>query len=316
MKEEERELLNKARETIFKYRNISGGMDIIQETMNGVYKYFKSAIPEASFEDERILAVFKLELLLENVFLPLKSEPIFDVENPPVIPDVINSEEDCKRMVECIVYQTRANLNERDDVKTSNLAKKCIDASYVVGKICEQLGVSQRRFQCSENLDYAVFHCFNVVDFELPSGEMKMYLVDCTYRQFFTYAFNFLERIGMPLNSGADIGCYMMMDDSRKRMAEELLTKGYVEFSPQNIKHYFDGFVFSGRNGLYYEQLGKSVLEKSDYEPNYTYIDYLHALNNRGLKNEPYIGRQLGVLSSPITFDCVNVNTNANVNNK
>ena len=40
-----------------------------------------------------------------------------------------------------------------------------------------------------------------------------------------------------------------------------------MEFNATNIKSYFDGFVFSGRNGLYYEKLGKGIIEKSDYEP-------------------------------------------------
>lgn len=72
----------------------------------------------------------------------------------------------------------------------------------------------------------------------------------------------------MLFNSGPDLGIYIMMDDSRKNMAEELLTKGYIEFTSQNIKDYFDGFVFSGRNGFYYEQLGKTTLTAEDYNPN------------------------------------------------
>ena len=94
----------------------------------------------------------------------------------------------------------------------------------------------------------------------------------------------------------------MMMDEARKRMAEEILVKGYVELTPENIKYYFDGFVFSGRNGFYYEQLNKSVIEKNDYEPHYTFEDYIYALYNGGLKDEKYIERQKTKLNIQMSF--------------
>lgn len=299
----DRELLDKARETILKYKDDPGGMEIIREMMNGVYRYFKFAIPKATFEDKRMLELFIVERELEDKFLPLESEPIFDAENPPVFPSVIETEEDCEKALACIVHKTREKLNRDGKIKTSTLEKMCYTSAGYVESVCEELGVDQKRFSCETDLSIGLFHCFNVVSFELPDGSLKMYLVDCTYRQFFTYADSFVERIGIPLNEGGSIGAYTMMDESRKKMAEGLLTKGYMEFSATNIKQYFDGFVFAGRNGLYYEQLGKDSLDKTDYEPSYTYMDYLQALNTGGLKKEQYMGRQFGVLSRPITFD-------------
>lgn len=303
MEAKERKLLDDAREIILKYRDVPGGMEIIRETMNNVYRYFKGVIPEATFSDKRLLEIFVVERLLEDKFLPLESVPIFDLDNPPVFPDVIESEEDCEKAVSYIVYKTRERLNSEGKIKTDSLDKMCIRSSGIVSDVCEKLGVKELSFSCDENLGPGQFHYFNVVSFNLPDGSLKMYLVDCTYRQFFTYADSFLERIGVPLNCGPNLGSYMMMDEGRKKMAEQLLTNGFVEFSANNIKDYFDGFVFAGRNGLYYEQLGKSTLEKSDYEPSYTYLDYLYALNNGGLKNESHIGRQFDVLKSPIVFD-------------
>ena len=86
-------------------------------------------------------------------------------------------------------------------------------------------------------------------------------------------------------------------------MAEELLTNGYIEFTSEVAKTYFDAMVFSGRNGLYYEGLGKSQIGKSDFEPQYTLEEYITAINNGGLLDEN-IGRQRGSMRNPdIQFD-------------
>lgn len=314
MDEKDKEILDNAKEIILKYRDVPGGMEIIRETMNNVYRYFKRTISEAFPRDDRGLQVFRLERMLERKFLPLESVPIFDSDNPPVFPDVIETEDDCKKAVSYIVHKTREWFNHKVDINTDPLHYRCAQSSDIVKKICDELGVEHLDFACNENLGPGLFHCFNVVKFSLPNGELKMYLVDCTYRQFFTYADNFLEYIGMPFNGGASIGAFMMMDESRKKMAEELLTNGYISFDATNIKQYFDGFVFAGRNGFYYEQLGKDVIEKSDYEPSYTYADYLLALQTGGLKNEPFIGRQLGALKKQIVFESGNTNIKTNQN--
>jgi hypothetical protein len=246
---EEKEMLDNARAVILKYKNVPGGMEIIKETMNNLYKYFKGVIPEATFSDKRLLEIFKLERLLEDKFLPLESEPIFDQSNPVVFPEVIETEEDCEMAVSYIVYKTREQLNDKNNIKSATLDKMCVTSSMIVEEVCDSLGVKHTDFSCDNDLSRGLFHCFNVVSFDLPNGEVKMYLVDCTYRQFFTYSNSFLERIGLMLNSGCCMGTYMMMDEERKKIAEELLVKGYIEFTPDNIKNYFDGFIFEGRNG-------------------------------------------------------------------
>lgn len=313
MNEEEKLLLSEAEKVILLNKDIPGGMDIINEYMNKVYKYFKNVITTASFSDERLIEIFRLERLLENKFLPINSEPIFDLENQPILPETVTNESDCESLMRYIVYQTRLIINKYDNIKTATLEKYCINSSSYVSTICEKLKITQRSFWCSENLSHGTFHCFNIITINLSNGIVKNYLIDCTYRQFFTYAESFLERTGLPLNCGANIGKFMMLDESRKQMAEELLTKGYIELTPENIKHYFDGFVFTGRNGLYYEQLGKKSIGKEDYEPEYTFEDYLEALNRGGLKKEPYIGRQMSILNTQIDFDNIHTNKNKKI---
>lgn len=301
---QDRKLLDDAKKFIVSKRDVPGGIEEIRMLMSNLYKYFKRVIPEADFNDKRLVEIFSLERLLKYKYLPLENEPIYDPNKEEVIPSSITSEEDCLAMMDVIVHRTRTWLSKWHDLKKESLEKNCIDTSGRVEDACEELGVQQIRYQCSESLKPGIFHCFNVVSFELPNGETKYYLVDCTYRQFFTYAGAFLERTGLPLNEGPTMGTYMMMDEDRKRIAEELLTKGYIEFTPEVIKAYFDAFIFSGRNGYYYDSLGKRNLSKEDYEPYYTCDDYIYALNHGGIK-EPHIGRQFGYVGDTVNYEYV-----------
>lgn len=301
---QDRKLLDDAKKFIVAKRNVPGGMEEIRILMSNLYKYFKRVIPEADFNDKRLVEIFSLERLLKDKYLPLENEPIYVPDMEEVIPSSITSEEDCINMMDVIVHRTRTWLSEWHDLKNDSLEKHCIDTSFKVEDICKGLGVEQVRYQCSESLKPGMFHCFNVISFELPTGETKYYLVDCTYRQFFTYAGAFLERTGLPLNEGPNMGTYMMMDNERKKIAEELLTKGYIEFTPEVIKAYFDAFIFAGRNGYYYDSLGKTNLSKEDYEPYYTCDDYIYALNHGGIK-EPHIGRQFGYVGDTVNYEYV-----------
>ena len=303
MSREDRKLLDDAKKFIVAKRDLPGGMEEIEQLMDKLYKYFKRVIPKADFNDKRLVELFSLERLLEDKYLPLENEPIYDPGRKEEIPSVITSEQDCIQMMEVIVHKTRSWLSQHHDLKTDSLEKHCIDTSWEVSSICEELGVDQISYQCSESLSSGLFHCFNVVSFDLPNGETKHYLVDCTYRQFFTYAGAFLERTGLPLNEGPTMGAYMMMDEGRKKIAEELLTKGFVEFTPEVIKAYFDAFIFAGRNGLYYDGLGKKTLSKEDYVPYYTCDDYLYALSHGGIK-EPHIGRQFEYVGDTVDYGC------------
>ena len=65
-----------------------------------------------------------------------------------------------------------------------------------------------------------------------------------------------------------------------------------------------DSIVFAGRNGLYYEGLGKDKLERSDLEPGYTFQEYMEIIERGGLGDDDSLGRQRAVLRNPnIQFD-------------
>ena len=276
----------------------------IREAMNSVYRYYKKEFNgEVRLSDPRLMRLFKLERLMKNKYLPIDSEPVFDPTSDVKFPPVIDSEEKCHEALRAIVHDARMELSEKSDLKVDTLESRCPSGSIAVSRACKKYGVQDKDYGLDMNLGPGVFHCFNIVTFNV-NGEEKQYLVDCTYRQFFTYQQAFVERIGIPYNSGSSIGTYMMMDEERKRIAEEILTKGFIEFTPEVIKAYFDAFIFAGRNGLYYDSLGKRNLNKEDYEPHYTCDDYIYALNHGGIKEE-HIGRQFEYVGDTVNYEYV-----------
>jgi hypothetical protein len=277
----------------------------IREAMNSVYRYYKKEFNgEVRLSDPRLMRLFKLERLMKNNYLPIDSEPVFDPTSDVKFPPVIDSEEKCHEALRAIVHDARMELSEKSDLKVDTLESRCPSGSIAVSRACKKYGVQDKDYGLDMNLGPGLFHCFNIVTFNV-NGEEKQYLVDCTYRQFFTYQQAFVERIGIPYNSGSSIGTYMMMDEGRKQIAERILQNGYIEFTDEVCEAYFGGFIFSGRNGEYYSSLGKEVLERKDFEPGYTAREYMMAIANRGFHDER-IGRQIGVLGNPnIKYDSV-----------
>ena len=66
---------------------------------------------------------------MEDKFLPLENEPIYDELDDVRLPESIRSEADCFQALGFIVHQTRKNLSRNYDLKTSSLEKHCIDTS-------------------------------------------------------------------------------------------------------------------------------------------------------------------------------------------
>ena len=129
-------------------------------------------------------------------------------------------------------------------------------------------------------------HCCNLVK---VNGEL--YLVDCTYAQFFLQKDCILERLGIPMLSGCAPGTFMLIDETRKMVAKKLLKDGWIKATPEVIKAYMDGFALSFRNGLYYEETRDFT-----YTTDYTTEDYLRFLfgedNQLHYEEESYLGFQ------------------------
>ena len=196
-----------------------------------------------------------------------------------------------------IVNYTRTNFFNCSSIyefKKIDTTNKCYDCSEYIKQICSELGIACERIiiipgysMYTEIFDCIGFHHFNIVKLR-----DKIYLMDCTYKQFFKSNKSSLERLGVPYITLPNVGTFMILDNKRKLVSDTILKQGWIEATDDNIKHYFDGFTISFRNGLYYEKLGRV-----SYDTNFNASDYKRFLStNDSLLNyedEDTLGYQM-----------------------
>lgn len=174
----------------------------------------------------------------------------------------------------------------------------CVESSDKIKMICNQLGIECKSLVIHPGFDKEAqlyhgcgHHAFNIITF---CGEH--YLVDCTYRQFFEVGDNIIERIGVVGLAGCKPGVFMLMDEDRKHLAEELIKKGYVKLNEKVLKDYLDGFTMSFRNGLYYEETGDY-----SFTVPYTFDEYIDFLNGKDSQVNREGKLVLGYHEKPVT---------------
>ena len=259
-----------------------------------MYAYAKMVIPEFFIDDcfphmhcsydFFTNDLINYEHLFEEKFIT-ESEPIFDFFDNREIDDYADPDS----ILRYVVHNVRRylvlshSLNQRRpiDINRLDFENDCLTASNKVKELCDQLwleshivGIYPGYMKHNDLYNGSGFHMANVVKIE-----DKYYLVDCTYRQFFTYRQNFLDRLGVVEMAGCKAGRFMMMDENRKNIACSILKNGYIQLDDEVLKHYLDGFTLSYRNGLYYEQTGDF-----SYTTNYdadTYIKFLRGEDNQ-----------------------------------
>lgn len=286
-----RNLIENAKKAIIETDKLNPDRDkIIEQAMNQMYTYFSTYFEGDLRNLNFQLELFNIERLLKDEFLPLQSEPIYEKGKLFVLPDTINDSKDAEAYMDYIVHQTRKYLSKYNDIKNDSLEKQCIDTSFELKEFCSHMHLNTIHLGVDQNIQPGFFHHFTIVQIPLANGTTKYYLADCTYRQFFTKANANRHRIAVMRrqNAGCSIGSYMMLNEKRKKIAETILTKGYIELTPDVIKEYFDAIVFSGRDKEFYDQKRLSYLYDDEIVPEFSAEDYLQMLiDNRVCYKKP-----------------------------
>lgn len=161
---------------------------------------------------------------------------------------------------------------------------------------CQRIKIAAGFDENIELFDGCGFHYFNIV-----TVNNEKYIYDVTYKQFFKIKDNFFQKLGIIGHPPTSLGKYMIIEEKRKKTAEELLKKGFIPYNEENLKNYLDGFALSYRNGLYYEQVGNT-----NYNTIYTFDDYERFLftDDSQVKHESIdvLGYQYKELKNP-NFD-------------
>lgn len=268
-------------EAFLKIKNCDSKDDAIKE-MNTLYEFLKQITPEF-FCGHTLCGGYNIlkrkliecEGLMPKEFI-IESSPNFIPGKTKNNIPVSASDE---YILNWLVGMTREFLNVKINQKSKvlidfnqlDLGNKCEEASNRVLWLCKEIGL-----KCHKLIIYPGFttypqlydgNGYHVIVVVYLGNEK--YIIDCTYRQFFTLAYNNLNRIGLIDISNCRAGIFMTMNDERLNLANQILKRGWFLVTDDNIKNYFDGYAISYRNGLYYQ-----TTNDYSYETTYSAIDY------------------------------------------
>lgn len=280
--------------------------DTSYENLRMLYQFMKRIASEY-YHDQEIIRTYEI---LVNEFL--MCEKLYD--NGLLINPIIHfSDLNQDFPIEYLVYEARKYLlkeyafiygnEERNQqcLQEMNMSNKCLECS-------EQVKIANARktqLEFHYLLIYPAYkekcmiynggghHCACIVKYNV-----KYYLIDVTYSQFFYKYLNNLDRLGIMETSGCKPGYFMLMTEKGRRIANQLLSYGYVELDEETFKSYLDSFTISFRNGLYYEKT-----QDFSYIADYSIDDYIKFLKGEDaqLKHEDIecLGFQKRPLKNP-----------------
>lgn len=179
-----------------------------------------------------------------------------------------------------VVYYARKQLIGNQDLRKHfnkyDVTNMCWDASNHVNegaKLCDLkchvIRIDPGFDEDSWLFEGCGFHYFNIIE-----HNNRYYLVDVSYKQFFTKDFTSFEIMGVPFLFTPMAGSYMTLDSFRNQVATIINKYGWIELTDDVLKAYLDGFALSYRNALYYED--KELI----YKTSYTAKDYKNFLIN------------------------------------
>lgn len=174
-------------------------------------------------------------------------------------------------------YKNNKKIEMFDELDLTNM---CLNASCYVKELCDELGFScdiftlTPGFMDEDDCFFGGYHCFCIVGIGF-----KNYIVDVTYKQFFSLFKNNINRLGVVGFTGCNPGVFMMRENDRANVAYKIIKDGFIELNSLTLKCYLDGFALSYRNGLYYDDEDYPVYE-TNYDYN-KYKDFIYGFDNQ-----------------------------------
>lgn len=203
-----------------------------------------------------------------------------------------------------VEHKQHIKLSKREGFDALDLVDLCRDASFFVEIICCILKVPYKIVKIDPGFDESL-NLFNGSGYHyvvIVTLNGKDYLVDCTYKQFFEVRGSLLEAMGIIGFNALDAGYYMMIDDSRRKTASELINNGWIALTEINMKNYFDGFTLAARNASFYDNLGYV-----DFTTSYTANDYENFIfgddNQANHEAIETLGYQRRLVKNDLTFE-------------
>ncbi len=244
-------------------------------------EYYKISRKENRTLDE----AYNLYMMLENESYIINQKPDFKKINDEEIIKSIDelklvleknndmfkhgiSNECANTILKWIVYNTRNNFKKIGvNLENNSLNGYCEIGQLISILPLEKLGLKVTKNQANICFDYPYNHCFGTVSLPiLENNEIieKEYLIDTTYRQFFTTVRcnegrYYTKEENTLLETSPNPGYFNI----NKEFAQELMKKGYVFLNEKNAEYYGKPFYLSS---LKKEKINKKCIDINFYE--------------------------------------------------
>ncbi len=238
------------------------------DSINNIYKYLKEIVDDFYNKEtntinkpynQLISITYDIRNNISNKFYIIPPTDFYKYKEN--FHHNYNTNIDEGRLLDFIIHETYKIYQKEyvhfypDNFEVYDLTNGCYKISKIVKALCEEQHIKCQTIKMDAGFSNSAFlfngcrfYYFNIIELN-----NKQYLIDCSYKQFFLAKRNMIGSLGIPNFTTPLAGIYMMMDNERTKVAKEILKNGYILITPNNFKHYFDGFTLSFRNGLYYE---------------------------------------------------------------
>ncbi len=226
---------------------------------------------------------YNLLLMFENDCYRIEQKPTIEEPDKELVVESLKhldeaksnnvgiDEAEAKNILDYVLYYTRRNFTYLGvDIKKHSMNGFCELAQSLSIRPFEDLGLKVTKNLAENDFGYMEHHAFGTVTFPInENGRVvdRTYLIDPTYRQFFTST---RCHEGMYYIKDKDTNKYKKPDPGyfveNIEFAKELMSRGYIELNSENAKTY--GSAFSQASSIdiskinYYENIVNST---SDY---------------------------------------------------
>ncbi len=299
-------------ELIRTYKKLIAESDNKVELLDELYREYKKRAPEY-FDGKEFDLYWSIYFgMLCSLVKDMPLEYIIDasvasLKKPLLASKQLNGNNwqdyDIEDILDYLVYYARCQISNHCTIESYNnmdIEGKCKKSSKIVDKKASKMQLNHQLVRIDPGFlyDSSLFNGYGFHYYNLIEHQSRNYLIDISYKQFFKKNRCSLERLGMPFYFPPFAGAFMVMDDKKRKVAETLLRRGWIELTDETYKAYLDGFAMSYRNGLYYEEKGCVV-----YETDYTIDDYKKFLagvdNQVNHEGKDGLGYQLRPLKNP-----------------
>ncbi len=194
---------------------------------------------------------YQLYLIGESESYIINEEPKRFVIDESRLDEAIDSlkkgndltDEEIEVLLQASVMNARRGLETLGiDIKNNSLNGFCELGQALSLMPLENIGLEVTKNSASESFDYPFNHVFGTVTFPY-NGLTKTYLIDTTYRQFFTTnrcneGRYYQEEENTGLKVAPDPG-YFVEDE---KFARSLMSNGYIELTEENASKYGEAF--------------------------------------------------------------------------